>query len=52
MIIYEVNLSIKIGLEISFISWLKCHFEEMFTLKGFTSACLLKDVEPLLKTAN
>jgi len=52
MIIYEVNLSIEHELESAFIPWLKGHIKVMLTIKGFTSASLLKDVENIATSAN
>ena len=52
MIIYEVNLSIKLELESAFIPWLKGHIKEVLALKGLTSAALLKDVEDIVTSAN
>ncbi|KTD13369.1 DUF4286 family protein [Legionella jamestowniensis] len=45
MIVYEVNLEIKVAIFDAYISWLKPHIKDLLALDGFIKADLLFDVD-------
>ncbi|OGT58863.1 MAG: hypothetical protein A3E01_05655 [Gammaproteobacteria bacterium RIFCSPHIGHO2_12_FULL_63_22] len=46
MIIYEVNLFVKLDIEAAFRAWLDAHVREIIALPGFTGASVLDRIEP------
>ena len=46
MIVYEVNLFVRRGIEAAFRAWLPLHVAEVIALPGFTGARLLEREQP------